>query len=94
MQIRIYFNGKQRIHSETSTSEHSLETHIYEGSIDFNKKDMKERRADVVAKSNNPGPQTEGNKSRMPSFLHIKGQMAEEGERREREEISHPFNTN
>lgn len=76
LQICIYFNGKQRIHSETSTSEHSGETHIYEESIDFNKKDMKERRADVAAKSNNPGPQIEGNKSRMPSFLHIKNQMA------------------
>lgn len=37
---------------------------------------MKERRAEVAAKSNNLGPQIEGNKSRMPSFLHIKSQKA------------------
>lgn len=77
LQICIYSNGKQRIHSETSTSERSLETHIYETSTDFNIKEKKERRAEGAAEIHNLRPQTEGShKSWMPSFLHIKGQMA------------------
>lgn len=67
------FNRKQCIHSETLTSQRSLETHVYKHTRDFNKKEKRE----VAAESRNLRPQTEGsNKSWIPSFLHIEVQMA------------------
>lgn len=74
LQICIYCNGKQRIYSETLTGEHSLATHIYEKYIGCYKKGETEREVAAAAESNRR--QTEGNKFWMPSFLHIKGQMA------------------
>lgn len=65
------FQWEQRVHSDTLTSKRSLEIHIHENSIDYNKKRKKSSSREQQSQAPDWRQQV-----RRRSFLHIKVQMA------------------